>query len=120
MRRFGAGVGGVGDFLFEFTEGAGVFGFEAGELGGDAGLDVEFEVFGAGAVGLQIRLTSGLLVEYTRCAERRRAGRGKGYLRAGLQSIDELLREADGGFATRWWSAVALRGPMAPESHGTW
>lgn len=65
MRRLGAGVGGVGEFLFEFTEGAGVFGFEAGELGGDAGLDVEFEVFGAGAVGLQVRLKSGLLAEYT-------------------------------------------------------
>lgn len=52
MRRLGARVGATGDFLFEFTQGAGVFGFEAGELGGDAGLDVEFEVFGAGAIGL--------------------------------------------------------------------
>ena len=65
MRGLGAGVGAVGDFLFELVEGAGLFGFEAGELGGDAGLDVEFEVFGAGAVGLWVRLKSGLFEDHS-------------------------------------------------------
>lgn len=42
-----------------------MFGFEAGELGGDAGLDVEFEVFRAGAVRLWTRLKSTLLARCT-------------------------------------------------------
>lgn len=46
-------------------------GVEAGQLGGDAGLDVRFEIFGAGAVGFG----------------------------TGLEGVDEGLGEADGGFA---------------------
>lgn len=48
---FSAGVRGGGDGGFELGEGFGGFGLEAAELGGDARLDVQFEVFGAGAVG---------------------------------------------------------------------
>ncbi len=46
------GGGFLGDAFFELFYLARVLGFETFEFGGDAGLDVEFEVFGAGAVGL--------------------------------------------------------------------
>lgn len=69
----GRGVGRSGDAGLEVVEGLRGLGVEAGELGGDAGLDVQFEVVGAGAVGFG----------------------------AGLEGVDEGLGEADGGFAAR-------------------
>ena len=45
-------VGGGRDLGREVVQGAGGFGFEPGEFCGDAGLDVQFEVFGSGAVRL--------------------------------------------------------------------
>lgn len=72
VRAVGGAVGSGGDGFFEVFEGFGGFGVETFELGGDAGLDVEFEVFGAGAVAFG----------------------------AGLEGIDEVLGEVDGGFAS--------------------
>ncbi len=67
----GRNIWGGRDGGFEVCEGCGGLGFQAAEFGGDAGLDVEFYVFGAGGVGFG----------------------------AGLEGVDEGLGEADGGFA---------------------
>ena len=76
---------------------AGVGGFEAAEFGGDAGLDVEFEVLGAGAVGLRVVLefagiTGAVGIVWLE--------KGK-YFGAGLEGVDKILGEANGGVAGR-------------------
>ena len=68
---FGGGIWGGGDAVFEILEILGCFGVETCEFGGDTGLYVQFQVFGAGAVGLW----------------------------TGLEGIDEVLGEADGSVA---------------------